>query len=186
MEEGPKATRRSVLRHGLYALGALAGFVGVTGLAERARSSAIAVPLPATSGSQSLRLVGTDWHLTAPGLRRGDLPQRGDVVTVSGVLSAAVSGEQVGTFLSSVVHLDVPSGHGPYSPAQLETHTFQLSDGTLIGIGTTTAQGESAFSIVGGSGKFHGITGSYTARQSPLETGGDGTAEFTMTLNTGR
>lgn len=185
MEEGPKATRRSVLRNGFFALGALAGFAGVTGLVERARSGGV-TPVPASGGRQSLRLVGTEWHLSAPGLLRGDLPKRGDAVTVSGVLRMAAGGEQVGTFLSSVVHLDAPAGHGPYSPAQLETHTFQLANGTLIGIGTTTAAGESVFSIVGGSGAFLGVTGSYTGRQSPLETGGDGTAEFIMTLNAGR
>ena len=37
--------------------------------------------------------------------------------------------------------------------------------------------------FVGGTGRFAGATGSYTARQSPRETGGDGTAEFILTLS---
>ena len=41
---------------------------------------------------------------------------------------------------------------------------------------------ENVFAIVGGTGKYLGVTGSYVARQNPLETGGDGTAEFTLTL----
>lgn len=184
MEEGVRASRRTVLRQGLFAIGALAGLAGLTGIAERARSAAM--PNPATNGSQALRLYGTEWHLAAPGLARGDLPKRGDVVSVSGILHSVPGEAPIGTFLSSVVHLNVPGGHGPYSPAQLETHTFQLADGTLVGIGTTTAEGENAFSIVGGTGRFLGVTGSYFGRQSPLETGGDGTAEFTLTFNTGR
>lgn len=184
MEEGSRSSRRAVLRQGLFVIGALAGFAGLTGIAEKARSAAL--PTANATGKQSVRLYGTEWHLSAPGLRRGDLPKRGDVVSLSGILHEAVGEAQVGTFLSSVVHLDTPDGHGPYAPAQLETHTFQLRDGTLVGIGTTNAEGQSMFSIVGGTGRFLGVTGSYTGIQSPLETGGDGTAEFTLTFNTGR
>ena len=184
MEEGSRSSRRAVLRQGLFAIGALAGIAGLTGIAEKARSAA--VPAGNAAGRQSFQLYGTEWHLAGPGLSRGDLPKRGDVVSVSGVLHESVGAAQVGTFFSSVVHLDTPDGHGPYAPAQLETHTFQLREGTLVGIGTTNAEGQSVFSIVGGTGKFLGVTGSYTGVQSPLETGGDGTAEFTLTFNTGR
>ena len=184
MEEGVRTTRRSVLRHGLMGLGALAGIAGLAGLAERAREGA--GRLPAQEPAATLRLSGSDWHLTAPGLRRGDLPRRGDQVSVSGVLRLATGDEEAGTFFSSVVHLDAPTGHGPYATARLETHTFQLAEGTLVGIGTATGDGEEVFSIVGGTGRFLGVTGSYTARQSPLETGGDGTAEFNLTFSKGR
>jgi hypothetical protein len=183
VEEGIRTTRRAVLRQGLFAVGALAGLVGLTGIAQKARSQAL--PAPAVAVGRTLQLYGSDWHLSAPGLRRGDLPKRGDLVSISGILRLASGEAQVGTFYSSVVHLD-GTGHGPYSTAQLETHTFHLRDGTLVGIGTTTGEGESVFAIVGGTGRFLGVTGSYTARQSPLETGGDGTAEFILTLNTGR
>jgi hypothetical protein len=184
VQEGSKATRRAVLRQGLFAIGAVAGLAGLTGLAEKARSGAIQQPRPYSAST--LRLYGSDWHLAAPGLRRGDPPRRGDQVSVSGTLRFAPGEEEVGTFFSSVVHLDGPSAHGPYATAQLETHTFQLPDGTLVGIGTATGEGPNVFSIVGGTGRFLGVTGSYTARQSPLETGGDGTAEFIVTFNKGR
>lgn len=181
MSEGPRTSRRSVLRQGLLAVGALAGIVGLTGVAERARSGTLLSTDAA--GPQTMKLYGSDWHLAAPGLRRGDLPKRGDQVSISGMLSRARGDAQVGTFFGSVVHLDAAAGHGPYATAQLETHAFQLPGGTLIGMGTTTGSGENVFAIVGGTGRFLGATGTYVSSQSPLETGGDGRAEFTLTLN---
>ena len=182
--DGRGASRRTVLRSGILAIGALAGAVGLVGVGERLRSS----PLPATDvkGLTTFVLHGSDWHLSAPGLRRGELPKRGDVVTVSGSLNADGVLSQSGTFIASVQHLDTPVGHSSYSADQLETHTFRLSEGTIVGVGMASPNGESVFAIVGGTGRYLGLTGSYTAVQSPLETGGDGSAEFKFTINSGR
>ena len=179
--DGPGASRRTILHAGVLAVGALAGVVGLAGIAERIRSS----PELAPQGATSFTLHGNDWHLSAPDLRRGDLPKRGDRVSVTGALSYAADGESVGTFVASVLHVDAP-GHGPYAGVQLETHNFLLPEGTLVGMGSSNPDGDSVFAIVGGTGRFLGFTGSYVARQSPMETGGDGTAEFTMTLHAGR
>jgi hypothetical protein len=184
MEGGPKASRRAILRHGAFALGALAGVIGITSAAERVKTGSLLAG--AVAGATTLTLRGSDWHLTGSGLRRGDLPKRGDQVSLTGTLSSDASSDMVGSFFASVQHLDSPAGHGPYSAVQLETHTFQLPDGALFGMGTTIAGAESTFAIIGGTGRYLGATGSYTGRQSPLETGGDGTATFTLTLNSGR
>lgn len=182
--DGPGASRRTILRSGVLAIGAVAGVFGLAGIADRVRSGTL---LEASSpGTTTLKLHGSSWHLTAPGLRRGDLPKRGDQVTVSGALGYEPGSEPVGTFIASVLHLDGALGHGPYSSVQMETHTFRLPEGTLVGMGSAGAERESVFAIVGGTGRFLGVTGSYVGRQSPLETGGDGTAEFTLTLNAGR
>jgi len=53
-------------------------------------------------------------------------------------------------------------------------------------MGTNPSGGESVYAIVGGTGQFSGVTGSYVGTQSPLDTGGDGTAEFTFKFNSGR
>ena len=183
--DGQRATRRTILRSGLLAAGAVAGAVGLAGLGERIRNA----PLPAVDSMTPMTtfvLRGTDWHLSAPGLRRGELPKRGDVVSVFGSLTRDGLLSDSGSFIASVQHLDTAAGHGPYASEQLETHTFRLGDGTLVGVGTTTPGVESVFAIVGGTGRYLGVTGSYTAVQSPIETGGDGTAEFKFTLRSGR
>ncbi len=176
---GPGASRRAVLRSGVLAVGALAGVFGLAGAAERLRTGA--APVLNADGATTLTLHGTEWHLTAPNLTRGQLPKRGDQVSLSGALGYAPDVSPVGSFIGSATHMDV-AGHGPYAGAQLETHTFLLPEGTLVGIGSALAGQENIFAIVGGTGKYLGVTGSYIARQDPLETGGDGTAEFTLTL----
>jgi hypothetical protein len=182
--DGQGASRRTILRSGVLAIGALAGAVGLVGMGERMRNAPLAAPDP--KSLITFVLHGTDWHLNAPGLRRGELPKRGDLVSVSGSLTLEGAPAESGTFIAAVQHLDTPGSHGPYSAAQLETHTFRLSDGTLVGVGTSSPTGESVFAIVGGTGRYLGVTGSYVAVQSPLETGGDGTAQFKFTIHSGR
>lgn len=184
-EGGTRATRRTVLRNGLVALGGLAGAFGLAGIYEKVRSGAAPMPSATTLGATTLTIYGTEWRLAAPGLRRGDVPKQGDMVSVTGVLRST-GGEPAGTFLGSVLHLDGTAEHGSYSSALQETHTFRLPGGNLIGMGINNPDGESVFAIVGGTGQFVGVTGSYVGKQSPLDTGGDGTAEFTFTFNSGR
>jgi hypothetical protein len=61
-------------------------------------------------------------------------------------------------------------------------HTFDLAEGTILGIGANKLD-EGSYAIVGGTGRYAGASGTYTARQFLRELGGDGTAEFTLNLN---
>jgi hypothetical protein len=161
------ATRRSVLGYLGLAAGAAAAAIGLGAGVEGVARGEIA---------SGLRMTGEGWRLRSPDLMRGQLPRRGDVVSVTGVLRDAAG--RTADFYGTSSHLDTPGGHPTWAAAALETHTFKFADGTLVGMGTALAGEESVFAVVGGTGKYSGATGSYTAVQSPLETGGDGTAEF--------
>ena len=60
-------------------------------------------------------------------------------------------------------------------------HTFDLAEGTILGIGANRLE-DGSYAIVGGTGRYAGASGTYTARQFLRELGGDGTAEFTLNL----
>jgi hypothetical protein len=86
---------------------------------------------------------------------------------------------KVGEFYASCACAAAPFGPGPLAAANLEYHTLTLEGGTIVGIGTAVGA-ENVYAIVGGTGRYAGASGTYEARQSPLELGGDGTAVFTL------
>ena len=102
---------------------------------------------------------------------------KGDRVTGYGELLAA-DGTVAGHFSSSYVALDSPFA----APGSLELHVLTLVGGTIHGIGATSGGLEEQFSILGGTGEFAGVRGTYVARQAPREHGGDGSARFALTL----
>jgi hypothetical protein len=175
MEGVPKASRRNVLRNGLLFLAGAVG-LGVAG----ARASGVTGA--GSSVTTTLRLSGKQWHLFATDRRRGEIPLRGDSVSTHGILHGP-DGKKIGEFYSAGMVLGHPLGAGPLGAANLEMHTFNLLGGTIAGMGSATP-GESVFAIVGGTGRYAGASGSYVARQHPLELGGNGTAEFRLTLKT--
>ncbi|HEX6351321.1 MAG TPA: hypothetical protein VF160_18250 [Candidatus Dormibacteraeota bacterium] len=164
MVSNDRATRRSVLGRGALMLGSLAGALGALTVGERIKSPP-ALPMV---------LEGADWHLQAADLARGRPPKPGDRVTVYGRLLPE------GEFHATSIYLDTA-----VSGAVMEIHNFTLPEGTLVGIGAARPDLESAFTIVGGSGRYQGATGSYLAVQEPLETGGAGTARFKFDLRLG-
>jgi hypothetical protein len=175
MEDKGRTTRRSILGMGALALAGLAGAVGLGSVAERARSAPGAV-LPGAP----IQLHGSQWHLRAPALRSGVLPERGDRVSISGVLSGSPGGPPIGTFYATSMHLDTVDA-ARFATADMQMHTIQLQEGNLVGMGTAVA-GEATYAVIGGTGRYLGATGSYTAVQQPFEVGGDGTARITLNL----
>lgn len=174
MEEAPRtsSSRRSLLGRGLL----LAG--GVLGIGAAARAAtAPAAPLP--QETTELRLYGRNFHLHAPSRRAGEVPTKGDRHSAYGELLDRHHGAVVGQF--SATHLTHDS---PFAAAvsSLEIHTFDLDGGTIHGLGSMPRDADGHFVIVGGTGRFAGVQGSYVARQLVRELGGDGTAEFHLTL----
>jgi hypothetical protein len=60
-------------------------------------------------------------------------------------------------------------------------HALTLHDGLVLGLGSGPI-GSADYAVVGGTGRYLGATGGYTARQFPVGAGGNGTAEFVITL----
>lgn len=150
-------------------LGSLAGALGALTVGERVKSAPVAA-----NGALGMVLEGTDWHLQAADLARGRPPKAGDRVTVFGQLVPK------GEFHATSMYLDTA-----FRDAVMEIHNFTLPEGTLVGIGAARPGLESVFTVVGGSGRYQGATGSYRAVQEPLETGGTGTARFKFDLRLG-
>ena len=168
-----EASRRGFLARGL------ALTVGALGLgAGRATASTAAIG-PAT---QELTFHGRDLHLYGQNRRAGVVPTKGERLTAFAELLDRPSGRVVGEFSSAYFALASAFGALPAAAASLELHSFNLEDGTILGLGTASGRGESVFAIVGGTGRYAGARGTYAARLHPRELGGNGTAEFRLTL----
>jgi hypothetical protein len=156
MTEEQKVARRAFLV--TAAVGA--GTVGAMSLAGPA-SAAIEKPsqVPATKSVAPLPegLVGSDWRWVK--LESGHGRTTGNVRADDGT---------TGTFRSTPLD------------AGAHLHVISFTDGTLIAIGSGLTQG--AYAVVGGTGRYAGVTGAYTATQSPLGRYGEGTSEFTLAL----
>ena len=169
MEEATRTTsRRSVLGRGLAFVAAAVG-IGAAG-AQAAT--------PKREGTELL-LYGRGFHLHSQTKLPGQVPVSGDRHSAFGELLSKPAGNVVGQF--SAAHLTHAS---PFAAgaSSLEIHTFTLQDGTIHGIGAVARGVEGHFVILGGTGRYTGVTGSYVARQNARELGGNGTATFHMTL----
>jgi hypothetical protein len=164
-------TRASMLKRLALLVGG--GAVGA-GVAARSMGggSAAPVPAPASAGrrTQELTLRGLDWRLARPGVEHGKLPTAADVAVPVGRI-VDVDQNELGRFRAAALP----------GLAAFHLHTFDLAEGTILGLGANRLD-EGSYAIVGGTGLYAGATGTYLARQSPRELGGDGTAEFTLTL----
>jgi hypothetical protein len=169
------STRRSLIGRGLAAIGGLVG-AGATGAGVAQAASTSAAP----AGTGRLVLHGRNWLLQTPNRRSGEQLVAGEQGTLHGDLVDA-EGRVIGQFYGSRMAMQSSIG-GPIGvDASMELHTFRLEGGTLLGMGSTVG-GESVFAITGGTGRFAGSHGTYVARQSLRELGGDGRAEFTIDL----
>src|SRR5262245_37032719 len=172
---------RPTARRGLVGRGALL-LAGALGLGAAASSDADrGLASQAAAAGSTLRLTGRQWHLVSQDRPAGEPPTQGDRLTMFGELLDEAGGRKVGEFYAACFCTGSPFGASPVAAANVEMHTLNLVDGSIVAMGTATA-GENVYAIVGGTGKYAGASGSYVARQRPIELGGDGTAEFVVTL----
>lgn len=170
-----RAKRRSILKSGAFVL---AGAMGLGGLSREHVAEAASAD---GGGATTLILFGRQWQTYAADRQPGFVPVKGDQVAMYGEFTDTVGGQKIGEFYANCFCVDSPFGATPYAAANVEMHTLNLDGGTIIGMGSASA-GENEYAIVGGTGRFLGARGSYIARQRPWGLGGDGTAEFVITL----
>ena len=137
-----------------------------------------------TAGAMAIRLHGANWQLTSPDRPRGVLPQAGQRSSAFGELYDDAGATKLGEFYASSVQFGAPFGASALAAGAMEMHQFNLGDGTIIGVGTVgdLQGGASVHAIIGGTGRYEGAAGSYTARQRPVELRGDGTADFELNV----
>jgi hypothetical protein len=174
MAENRSVGRRSILRRSLLFLGGAVG-LGIAGGS---------VGVGPTVAADVLRVRGVNWQLTSPERRRGVVPEAGQRSIAFGELVHQATGEKLGEFYAASFQFGAPFGASDVAAAAMETHQFNLADGTIIGVGTVAdLYGSlSVHAIIGGTGRYEGASGSYTARQRPIELGGDGTADFEFNI----
>ena len=181
MEHIPKSTRRGFLKKAtLLVVGALGGAITMRGVS----SDTVRAGPPSAPQETSFKLYGRYWHLHSQHRKRGQVPVMGDQMVIYGELLKESRRTKVGEFYSSCLHIRSPFGPSLLAASNVEVHTFNLADGSLLGMGTTREAlgGEEVFAILGGTGRYAGARGSYMARQRPQELGGDGTAEFSFNV----
>jgi hypothetical protein len=165
------ATRAGALKRlGLLATGVLGGGIAISAARGSAEATTVATPAVKVRKTRELRLYGRDWRLQRPGVEFGKLPEASDPAVPSGRIVDARERE-LGRFRAATLQ-----GIGAF-----HLHTFDLADGTILGIGANRLD-DGSYAIVGGTGRYAGASGTYTARQFLRELGGDGTAEFTLNL----
>jgi hypothetical protein len=173
--------RRDALKRGVTLLGAAIG-IGTGSASGLAR-----VPDRAAESKQGATLVlhGKRWRITSQDIRRGELPPAGVRMLARGeIMDKPSNGRKIGDFFATYYRLNTPGKVAHHKPGSLELHTFIFPDGTIVGSGVATAASDSEgqFAIIGGTGRYLGARGSYVARQSYSDLGGDGTATLTLTL----
>jgi hypothetical protein len=167
-------SRRNLLKRGLMLTAGALGIAAADGRTARA-----ATKLESRGGE--LRLLGANWRLATPGRQPGEAIQLGDHGTLYGDLLGSAKGKVVGQFYGSRLAVQAAPGGHTRADAAVEVHTFVLPEGTIVGMGTSV-HGRAVFAIVGGTGAYADAKGSYAATQRLREHGGNGTAEFILTI----
>lgn len=170
----PPAVSRRQLLSGAAALG-LGAAAGITAgravnelTAQPASPPTTAAP-PAALTTMTLRTERV--RIESVGQQPGMLPPVDRPFAARGVVTDAT-----GAALGSFAITPLPGA------AALQLHSFELDEGTLLGLGVSTA-GEGTFAVIGGTGRYQGVTGSYTARVGADASGRLASAEFKFDLS---
>lgn len=168
----PESGRRTVLKRGFFAAAAAA----VAALAIRPGEQRAALATMPIGGAKSIELFGRGWHADT-----SKVPSKGDSYSVYGELLASPDGDKCGEFYAACLAIDSPFQLTGEGIGSLEIHTLVLAEGSIVAMGAGGGVVRS-FAIVGGTGKYTGARGSYTASQDTYGLGGRGSAAFKLKL----
>ncbi|HET6795253.1 MAG TPA: dirigent protein [Acidimicrobiales bacterium] len=173
-------SRRTLIKSGLATVAGALGIGAAARLTEAATGSGGAAP----ASTRTLSLHGASWRVTSPARQAGEFPDSGEQMLVTGDLYDRAGGDKVGEFYATYLAVAAPGRAAPDGAASLQLHTVALAGGTILGSGTATPGHDTVdeFAVIGGTGEYANARGTYTARQSHQQFGGDGTASFDMTL----
>jgi hypothetical protein len=107
------------------------------------------------------------------------IPAQGERRTVVAELLEEPDGTTVGELYGAGFTVHGPAAATAAGVERLELHTFRLPEGTIVGSGML-GHGDGVFAVLGGTGRFAGARGSYTAR--PLDQSDAPTTELRFTL----
>jgi hypothetical protein len=168
----PASGRRTVLKRGIFAAAATAA----AALAIRPNDQRSALSTVPIGGGKTVELFGRGWHADT-----SKVPSKGDSYSVYGELLASPDGDKCGEFHAACLAIDSPFQVTGDGIGSLEIHTLVLAEGSIVAMGAGGGV-ERSFAIVGGTGKYTGARGSYTANQDTYGLGGRGTAAFKLKL----
>ena len=168
----PASGRRGVLKRGFLAAAAAAA----AALAIRPGDQRAALTSVPIGEGRTIELFGRGWHADAD-----KVPGKGDSYSVYGELLTGPNGGKCGEFYAACLAIDSPFQVTGKGLGSLEIHTLVLAEGSIVAMGAGTGA-ERSFAIVGGTGKFTGARGSYTANQDTYGLGGRGSAAFKLRL----
>jgi hypothetical protein len=179
-----KFPRRTLLQRGLLAI---AGALGLVAAERRPGAQAVAaasMPEPTPAAAGALRLYGRGWRPQpqSPLLGRGT--DRDHRVGYAELVDAPTDGAVIGRFCTNGLCPQTPFSPAVAASPTIEFQTLSLDDGTVFGVGAgSLSAAEQTFAILGGTGRFAGARGTYTARLTSFGADG-GAIEFTLTLAT--
>lgn len=168
----PATRRRTVLRRGFFAAAATAA----AALAIRPGDQRPALAAVPVGAGKTVELFGRGWHADTD-----KVPSKGDSYSVYGELLTSPDGDKCGEFYAACLAIDSPFQLTGQGIGSLEIHTLVLAEGSIVAMGAGGGA-ERSFAIVGGTGKFTGARGSYTANQDTYGLGGRGGAAFKLKL----
>jgi len=162
--------RRTLLQRGLVLL------TGVFGIGAAARAAESAAAPEKEAGR--ITLYG----------RRSQAPSRlpgrsGARLVRSGEILDRPDGKRIGQFFASGFCMETPLGPEVAAPSNLEFQTFHLPEGMLFGMGAAGGRGERTLAILGGTGRFAAVRGSYVEREVGPAVPGREAVEFVLTIN---